>query len=83
MSSEPNKRHCQKKGCSSEASKHLTWAERGHVTGRQDSRGHEIVVPIYHLDVCDQHVGEAREQYGGHVRALDEECSPDCPGYNR
>ncbi len=82
MRSQIIERRCQWAACASEASKHLTYTELGEVT-EMDHRGATMSIPILHVDLCDQHLPEARTRVGGHVRELNEECSPECPQYER
>jgi len=78
VSDETIGRRCDRRGCTSEATKHLTYMEQARVT---DETGDAVLLaaPINHMDFCDRHLPEARTQFGGHVQGLAEQCSPECP----
>jgi hypothetical protein len=78
MSTETNERYCERLGCTDKASKHWTRAGEGQVA-EVSYEGAKIVMPIQHADLCDQHLSELQESFGGHVRELTDDCSPECP----
>ncbi len=78
MSIELNERHCQRDGCKDKASKHWTRAGVGNVVEVSDIET-DILIPIDHSDLCERHVSELQEGFGGHVRELTDPCSPGCP----
>ncbi len=80
MTTETNERSCQWKGCTDQASKHLTYSvEPQAQVIESNDRGVRLSMQIYHADLCAPHLSQTQDRYGGYVLELDEACSPDCP----
>jgi hypothetical protein len=65
MSKEFKERNCQWEECKNKASKRWTdqVAEVSH-------KGAKIKAPIHHADLCDRHLWEVKDVFGGHVLEL-------------
>lgn len=66
MDEEVNERRCSKAGCTNQVTKQMQYLEPAEV-GERTSEGWPLNAPVRRLNLCEEHLPEARKIYRGRV----------------